>query len=83
MFESFVNSERNKTFTDSTLDDTCLRALLIQKEIKQLGFRNSIHVSLRALLIQKEIKLESHYPTQEVSLRALLIQKEIKLQYQK
>ena len=36
-----------------------LRALLIQKGVKQEHIRNAIETSLRALLIQKGVKLRS------------------------
>ena len=34
-FESFVNSERCKTIRSQELPELCLRALLIQKDVKQ------------------------------------------------
>ena len=55
-FESFVNSERCKTVALGEMQDFCLRALLIQKDVKQGYFSKNITVGLRALLIQKDVK---------------------------
>ena len=45
MFESFVNSEECKTEIDAHDDALRLRALLIQKSVKQRGFMD-INVSV-------------------------------------
>ena len=56
MFESFVNSERCKTGVADGLYNTCLRALLIQKDVKRQVDYSRDSSSLRALLIQKDVK---------------------------
>ena len=57
-FESFVNSERCKTFTTKWYMFHGLRALLIQKDVKP-GVADGLYNScLRALLIQKDVKRE-------------------------
>ena len=59
----------------------CLRALLIQKDVKLKLFTPRMVSCLRALLIQKDVKrLNSHFPSTK-SLRALLIQKDVKLSF--
>ena len=77
-FESFVNSEECKT---SILMDTLLkglRALLIQKSVKQIHSNYWSFHCLRALLIQKSVKQVVVILKAYVSLRALLIQKSVK-----
>ena len=60
-FESFVNSERCKTQSSISCNICRLRALLIQKDVKQnMGLAVQSR-SLRALLIQKDVK-----PSREV-----------------
>ena len=60
-FESFVNSERCKTVSWFFRVFVGLRALLIQKDVKQnMGLAVQSR-SLRALLIQKDVK-----PSREV-----------------
>ena len=56
MFESFVNSERCKTISACTPSKHSLRALLIQKDVKQLYDYSIWSYRLRALLIQKDVK---------------------------
>ena len=56
MFESFVNSERCKTGNRIEVNIYCLRALLIQKDVKRSKPSPSCHNRLRALLIQKDVK---------------------------
>ena len=56
-FESFVNSERCKTLLQRLQKGYCLRALLIQKDVKLCGVECLEATSLRALLIQKDVKL--------------------------
>ena len=56
-FESFANSERYKTTDTPFSSVNGLRALLIQKDTKQLIQRKRLKESLRALLIQKDTKL--------------------------
>ena len=56
-----------------------LRALLIQKDVKQQYSLSSIRGSLRALLIQKDVKLLLQRLQKGYCLRALLIQKDVKL----
>ena len=55
-FESFVNSERCKTGPDIPPLETSLRALLIQKDVKQRKPCFTLCTGLRALLIQKDVK---------------------------
>ena len=55
-----------------------LRALLIQKDVKQCLLHFSRFHSLRALLIQKDVKRRSVSVFHPVRLRALLIQKDVK-----
>ncbi len=57
-FESLVNSEGSKTHARTTRAYQSLRALLIQKEAKQLCLIPESLIGLRALLIQKEAKLK-------------------------
>ena len=57
MFESFVNSERCKTYPIALLPPLSLRALLIQKDVKLFQLVNTYTIGLRALLIQKDVKL--------------------------
>ena len=78
VFESFVNSERCKTNMAGCADPLCLRALLIQKDVKQAGRQDRRQVSLRALLIQKDVKLNASPYLHTLCLRALLIQKDVK-----
>ena len=56
MFESFVNSERCKTYHSGVAYIFGLRALLIQKDVKRSGFIVFYTTCLRALLIQKDVK---------------------------
>ena len=56
MFESFVNSERCKTGRNKADNLIRLRALLIQKDVKQIALQFKTTVCLRALLIQKDVK---------------------------
>ena len=56
-----------------------LRALLIQKDVKQLQQLSEQSESLRALLIQKDVKQQIYTIVNEAGLRALLIQKDVKL----
>ena len=55
-FESFVNSEECKTWELLEKAGLGLRALLIQKSVKQVVVILKAYVSLRALLIQKSVK---------------------------
>ena len=55
-----------------------MRALLIQKDVKQCLLHFSRFHSLRALLIQKDVKRRSVSVFHPVRLRALLIQKDVK-----
>ena len=55
-FESFVNSEESKTIARSGGSGSCLRALLIQKKVKQGVDTLARLIGLRALLIQKKVK---------------------------
>ena len=57
LFESFVNSERCKTYHSGVAYIFGLRALLIQKDVKRSGFIVFYTTCLRALLIQKDVKL--------------------------
>ena len=58
MFESFVNSERCKTKESGYQGYLrCLRALLIQKDVKLKDLVGGALQGLRALLIQKDVKL--------------------------
>ena len=77
-FESFVNSERCKTSVIVYIETRSLRALLIQKDVKQYSRNRNTMASLRALLIQKDVKLTSNNTRTRPSLRALLIQKDVK-----
>ena len=79
MFESFVNSERCKTVTMTRGLCECLRALLIQKDVKRKTEKHDTDYGLRALLIQKDVKLTQWYKYLLTGLRALLIQKDVKL----
>ena len=77
-FESFVNSEECKTEMSVTTIRPSLRALLIQKSVKQSSealYRDSC---LRALLIQKSVKRTCWDCSFGAGLRALLIQKSVK-----
>ena len=56
MFESFVNSERCKTLHIFYQPCQCLRALLIQKDVKPEVYPVHKSIGLRALLIQKDVK---------------------------
>ena len=56
MFESFVNSERCKTGNRIEVNIYCLRALLIQKDVKRSNLALISGSRLRALLIQKDVK---------------------------
>ena len=56
-FESFVNSERCKTKITVIANVVRLRALLIQKDVKQCVNTLTLYHGLRALLIQKDVKL--------------------------
>ena len=56
-FESFVNSERCKTAFSFRYNFDSLRALLIQKDVKQCVNTLTLYHGLRALLIQKDVKL--------------------------
>ena len=56
MFESFVNSERCKTAASDINEGLGLRALLIQKDAKQMLVSAGLEDGLRALLIQKDAK---------------------------
>ena len=55
-FESFVNSERCKTGATGFALSTCLRALLIRKDVKQTNTPIIEFYGLRALLIRKDVK---------------------------
>ena len=55
-----------------------MRALLIQKDAKQLFVVVAFSLCLRALLIQKDAKLTYNPGMLLLSLRALLIQKDAK-----
>ena len=55
-----------------------MRALLIQKDVKQSTKNVREGSSLRALLIQKDVKLKRREETKNIGLRALLIQKDVK-----
>ena len=57
MFESFVNSERCKTYKCYKWTCWRLRALLIQKDVKLDDVIDDTTNRLRALLIQKDVKL--------------------------
>ena len=59
VFESFVNSERCKTYNSQIEAYRGLRALLIQKDVKLDGSQKNYTHCLRALLIQKDVKLFS------------------------
>ena len=78
MFESFVNSERCKTGHAWKIRTAGLRALLIQKDVKQCLEATRQLLGLRALLIQKDVKRQVDYSRDSSSLRALLIQKDVK-----
>ena len=56
-----------------------LRALLIQKDVKQIHRSDNFQRSLRALLIQKDVKQFLQLISLVSGLRALLIQKDVKL----
>ena len=56
-----------------------MRALLIQKDVKQKIRRTWKRLRLRALLIQKDVKHVFGFGIDFDSLRALLIQKDVKL----
>ncbi len=77
-FESFVNSERCKTSNRKRQNPICLRALLIQKDVKLQCLYELYLTGLRALLIQKAVKLLPLPSCVHFSLRALLIQKDVK-----
>ena len=62
LFESFVNSERCKTVQRFKTILVRLRALLIQKDVKQPVLESELHPGLRALLIQKDVKLSTILP---------------------
>ena len=66
VFESFVNSERCKTLRQCRHSAHCLRALLIQKDVKRTCWRSTIMQRLRALLIQKDVKLQANGCAYEV-----------------
>ena len=55
-----------------------LRALLIQKDVKQVICKRTVKVGLRALLIQKDVKPTTASTFKGMRLRALLIQKDVK-----
>ena len=57
----------------------CLRALLIQKDVKLSVNDDGCSSRLRALLIQKDVKHHDARRCDMLSLRALLIQKDVKL----
>ena len=78
MFESFVNSERCKTLDVAKCGQCRLRALLIQKDVKQIGCFRMSTTRLRALLIQKDVKQHNSTSNMSRRLRALLIQKDVK-----
>ena len=78
LFESFVNSERCKTFFRLLPKDFRLRALLIQKDVKLPEKEDLYMHRLRALLIQKDVKQQKALKSNWMSLRALLIQKDVK-----
>ena len=78
MFESFVNSERCKTYPIALLPPLSLRALLIQKDVKLFQLVNTYTIGLRALLIQKDVKQMQAVKVAQRCLRALLIQKDVK-----
>mgnify|MGYP006924772923 CR=1 FL=1 len=78
MFESFVNSERCKTVALGEMQDFCLRALLIQKDVKLKDIYNEGMTCLRALLIRKDVKPQVHKKQLLLRLRALLIRKDVK-----
>ena len=63
------------------LSPLCLRALLIQKDVKLYCINRPGRSSLRALLIQKDVKLYCINRPGRSSLRALLIQKDVKPQH--
>ena len=56
-----------------------MRALLIQKDVKQTKHLLQCLLGLRALLIQKDVKQFIRFFDSYMSLRALLIQKDVKL----
>ncbi|WP_207663812.1 hypothetical protein, partial [Roseburia sp. AF25-25LB] len=60
------------------LSPLCLRALLIQKDVKLYCINRPGRSSLRALLIQKDVKPLSALFSPLARLRALLIQKDVK-----
>ena len=78
LFESFVNSERCKTMKLKSLYKICLRALLIQKDVKLVTNPAFTKSRLRALLIQKDVKQRPFDNLCTTGLRALLIQKDVK-----
>ena len=55
-----------------------MRALLIQKDTKQISFMQTTSMCLRALLIQKDTKQKMKISHALTGLRALLIQKDTK-----
>ena len=77
-FESFVNSDRCKTITESKKTTIGLRALLIQAGVKHVKHLKRGYISLRALLIQTGVKLGVRYSVILWCLRALLIQTGVK-----
>ena len=77
-FESFVNSEECKTSNAFKILMWSLRALLIQKSVKQPILVKLAWNSLRALLIQKSVKPPQWLPVPSACLRALLTQKSVK-----
>ncbi len=78
MFESFANSKRYKTQHRISRTNRSLRALLIQKDTKQLEYASDPTMGLRALLIQKDTKHFYCNHATSCCLRALLIQKDTK-----
>ena len=76
--ESLVNSEGCKARRRGDNGFSGLRALLIQKGVKQMIFDCICEPGLRALLIQKGVKLEWVSMRKTARLRALLIQKGVK-----
>ena len=63
------------------LSPLCLRALLIQKDVKLYCINRPGRSSLRALLIQKDVKHLFCQKHRMKCLRALLIQKDVKPQH--
>ena len=78
LFESFVNSERCKTYINDMKDWYTFESFVNSERCKTLFYLFLFCTRLRALLIQKDVKLIQRHRSQWMGLRALLIQKDVK-----